>query len=332
MLHDFDKLPDLTDRVASIVEGDDHLTVNSVTGPGTFSFQFSETAYTPAAVEVRKALTSIHFVNGNGNKYRPRYPGVDVPVAAYEKILLQLAQVGRPLFNSIFNTRASRVLAPILENEAKVRGWRLVVQIARIRAAAIRRALAGSLRPADGAPGQWIAHLPVGAGAGQRPGSGSWPPPAACPHQEYHEQAKHDAAKPALLCPWGFWGLAHLIEVPEPPPEKRSLDQVVSELPADTVVLPGTGSGLNDKQLREHLTKLRAKVTGFPGAPDDVVTAALEAAPGARTDHDGYRLPDRPRRAGRIGPELRAGLPGPETGQRGRGHVEPRLLAHQSLA
>ena len=110
-------------------------------------------------------------------------------------------------------------------------------------------------------------------------GSGSWPPPAACPHQEYHEQAKHDAAKPALLCPWGFWGLAHLIEVPEPPPEKRSLDQVVSELPADTVVLPGTGSGLNDKQLREHLTKLRAKVTGFPGAPDDVVTAALRLLP-----------------------------------------------------
>ena len=98
-------------------------------------------------------------------------------------------------------------------------------------------------------------------------GSGAWPPPATCPHVGDH------AGKRAVLCPWGFWGLAHLIEVPEPPKE-RSLDHFVTVEPTMAAVLAGTGAGLNDRQLTAHLGQLSRRVTGFPAPPEGVITAA----------------------------------------------------------
>src|ERR1022692_803659 len=273
LLHTFDKLPVLTDRAASIVEGADHLTINAVHGTGTFSFRFTAANWSPSAVAVRRALTDMYFVEKK-SRYQARYPNVDVPPDPYRMMLRRLATVGRELYNRIFNTAASAGLAPMLQHEAQVRGRPPVVQIART-----------AQRPFV-VPWQVLYDLPIehpedplrtcpsvqeyGPG-----GSASWPPPATCPHTDFHEQATADPAEPAILRPRGFWGLAHLIEVPEPP-KGRSLDQVVTEDPTSVAVLPGTGSRLDKTRLEEHLVELRKRVTGFPTGPDAVVTAARE--------------------------------------------------------
>ena len=273
LVHSFDKLPVLTDRFASVVEGADHLTINSVAGTGTFSFRFTDTTWSPAAVGVRKALTGIYFAKVSGEKYLPKYPNVDVPPDDYRQSLCELATVGRGLFNRIFNTAASAALAPMLINEAAARGRPPVVQVART-----------AQRPFV-VPWQVMYDLPMehpdidlrvcsSVGEYGPGGSGDWPPPATCPHREFHDQVTGSQAGSAILCPWGFLGLALLIEVPEPPPERRSIDHVVSESPVALAVVPGTGSGLDNRQLATHLHQLRAQVRGFPRDPKDVVTAA----------------------------------------------------------
>lgn len=77
---------------------------------------------------------------------------------------------------------------------------------------------------------------------------------------------------PGIVCPFGFWGLACLLEVPEPPPAPRSIDHVVCSTEVDPAVLAGTGAGLDQTQLRKHLAHLRTEVRGFPIHEADVVT------------------------------------------------------------
>ncbi len=263
----FDKLPVLIGRVASIDVGPDHLTVNAIGGAGTFSFRFSDANWSPAAVAVRKTLTDIHFRKA-ADGYQPRFPGVTVPADDYVQLLCRLAKVGRQLYNQIFNTAASAGLAPLLRHEAQAQDRPPIVQIART-----------AQRP-FAVPWQVLYDLPMehpeeemlncpSVGEYGPGGSGAWPPPAACPHREAHERAEA-----AVLCPWGFWGLAHILEVPEPPPGERSLDQVISAAQTTPTVLAGTGSGLDQKALGKHLTRLSQQVAGFPATAEGIVTAA----------------------------------------------------------
>ncbi len=262
----FDRLPVLIDRVASIDVGPDHLTVNAIGRPGTFSFQFTDTNWNPVAVAVRKELTDMYF-RKVADGYQSRYPGVAVPAGDYAQLLRRLATVGRQLYNQIFNTAASAGLAPLLRNEAQVRDEPAIVQIART-----------AQRP-FAVPWQVLYDLPMehpeeellpcpsvsefGPG-----GAGAWPPPPLCPHQDVHQRADS-----ALLCPWGFWGLAHILEVPEPPPGDRSLDQVIGADGTAPAVLVGTGAGLDRRVLSRHLDQLGQQVAGFP-ASTGIVTAA----------------------------------------------------------
>jgi hypothetical protein len=261
----FDRLPVLIDRVASIDVGPDHLTVNAIGGAGTFSFRFTDTNWNPVAVAVRKELTDIHF-RKVADRYQSRYPRVTVPAGDYAKLLLRLAVVGRQLYNQIFNTADSAGLAPLLRNEAQVRNEPAIVQIARTaqRPFAVPWQVLYDL-PMEH-PEEELARCPSVSEFG--PGGGTWPPPPLCPHQDVHQQSDS-----ALLCPWGFWGLAHILEVPEPPPGERSLDQVVSAAGTAPAVVVGTGSGLDRRALSRHLDQLGQQVAGFP-VSTGVVTAA----------------------------------------------------------
>ncbi|MGH3121962.1 MAG: hypothetical protein ACRDND_13180, partial [Streptosporangiaceae bacterium] len=235
LVHVFARLPVLIDRVASIDVGPDHLTVNAIGGAGTFTFRFSDTNWSPVAVAVRKALTALHF-RKVANGYQPYYPDVAVPTAKYRESLLCMAKVGRQLYNQIFNTAASAGLAPLLRHEAEARDQAPVVQIARTaqRPFAVPWQVLYDL-PMEH-PDEDLVRCPSVDDYGPG-GTGTWPPPAVCPNRQFHERAGS-----AILCPWGFWGLAHVLEVPEPPPGERSLDQIVSDGETMPTVLVGTGS------------------------------------------------------------------------------------------
>ena len=156
---------------------------------------------------VRKELTDMYF-RKVADGYQARYPGVAVPAGDYAQLLRRLATVGRQLYNQIFNTAASAGLAPLLRNEAQVRDEPAIVQIARTaqRPFAVPWQVLYDLpmeHPEEGLlPCPSVSEFGPG-------GTGAWPPPPLCPHQDVHQRADS-----ALLCPWGFWGLAHILEVP----------------------------------------------------------------------------------------------------------------------
>lgn len=267
LVHSFDKLPQLTDRVASIDVGRDLLTINALGATGTFSFYFSDTNWSPATARVRETLTDMFFKSHKG-KFKARYPDAKVPPSDFRSLLLRLATVGRELFTMIFDTPRSGTLAPLLRNEAVARGTPPVVQIARTldRPFVVPWQILYDFPMEHPDRGLYTCPSVHDFGPG---GAGTWPPPATCPYANDH------ARKHAVLCPWGFWGLAHLIEVPEPPKE-RSLDHFVTIEPAQAAVLAGTGAGLNDQQLTAHLGQLAQRVIGFPAPSKGVVTAAAD--------------------------------------------------------
>ncbi|GIM88652.1 hypothetical protein [Paractinoplanes toevensis] len=71
------------------------------------------------------------------------------------------------------------------------------------------------------------------------PGSGGTDVPDRCPHADRHDQPN------GTLCPYGFWGLAHVLEVP-PSSTRMTLAEATGENPPPVVVaarndtLPGT--------------------------------------------------------------------------------------------
>ena len=116
-------------------------------------------------------------------------------------------------------------------------------------------------------------------------------------------------------CVRGVWGLAHILEVPEPPPGDRSLDQVIGADGTAPAVLVGTGAGLDRRVLSRHLDQLGQQVAGFP-ASTGIVTAAraLRAALEPTAMGIVYLL-SHAEQAGHWA-QLGPGVPGPEAHQR----------------
>jgi CHAT domain len=75
-----------------------------------------------------------------------------------------------------------------------------------------------------------------------------------------------------VLCPFGFWGFAHVLEVPEPPPN-RDLDAVICYRFDETSALAGAGGSLDKAALDAHVRRLR-EIPGF--ADQTVITTARE--------------------------------------------------------
>ncbi|MEU6981727.1 hypothetical protein [Streptomyces sp. NPDC046371] len=265
LLHSFDRLPDLTDRTASVTEDAEHLIINGIGAPGVrsagrnsaFGFRASDRQGNGAVVQAREELIARHFTTRKGG-WAPLYPDVDVPTNEYRDSLLHVAVLGRTLFNQLFNTPASRELAPMLQHEARARGRPPVVQIAR------------TVRHPFVIPWQILYELPLEhpeAGTAMCPsvdeygpdGNGAWPPPAACPHLGEHERALAEQPGRAFLCPFGFWGLAHILEVPEPPPGQRSLDHVITTSAVHPTIVTGVGTRLDADLVDRHLERVAAQ-------------------------------------------------------------------------
>ncbi|MFD3724090.1 CHAT domain-containing protein [Streptomyces sp. NPDC058671] len=282
LLYSFDDLPDLTDRAASVTEGEDHLTVNGVGYPrsrsggagGSFGFRADKAQWHSAAVDVREQLTARHF-HREETGWQPLYPDVDVPRKEYGDSLLRVADLGRVLFNQLFNTSESRELAPMLQHEARARGRPAVIQIARTvqRPFVIPWQILYELPLEHPELGVRVCPAVDEYGPG---GTGEWPPPASCPHGEDHDRALAERPRRAFLCPYGFWGMAHILEIPEPPPGRRSLDHIVTDSTAQPTMVTGIGADLNDKLLKTHLSRMGSQAPGIASTPDSPLTDATE--------------------------------------------------------
>lgn len=257
LLHTFTNLPDLTDRKVSIAEGFDHLTINGVMA-GAVTFTLPEAQWSGASFDVRTALTNLHFKKNIWRNYKPRYRLGTTSSTTFERLLHQLADSGSALFNSLFYTVQARGLVPMLRLEARGRDQPPVVEIART----VQRPFV--------LPWQAIYDLPLTSKPeicesvyefGPARKNPDLPPPVSCPHEDKHPAS--DDPEASILCPWGFWGLAYLIEVPEPLLD-RNMDESVTDLAGANEVLAAAGAGLDTNELNTHLRDLRTSVSGFP--------------------------------------------------------------------
>ncbi len=273
LLHTFEHVPDLTDRRFSVAEGFDHLTVNKI-GAGTFTFALADAQWSAAAFDVRTALTDSHFErkqNDGQVEFVARHQLGQTTQEQFEGLLHQLATSGHALLNAVFRTPETRGLVPMLRHEAEGRDRPPVVQIART----VQRRFV--------LPWQVLYDLPLNPRKKQPdlcesvreygPAQHDWrPPPAVCPHADTHPTDP----RASFLCPWGFWGLAYLLEVPEPV-EGREVSEFVAEGAAANQVLAAAGAGLIAAELEEHLANLRDDVPGFPATHLTEAEALLEA-------------------------------------------------------
>jgi hypothetical protein len=275
----FARLPDLTDRVVSIDDAAERITINHI-GPAeaaghrgrarTFGFRVSAPQWSNAAARFRQVLTDIYFTEGADGTWSARHPaGRPISHKTYVDALVRTAVVGRSLYNNLFPTADSRALPTLLRHEAAVQARPATVQVART-----------ADRPFV-IPWQAVYDLPM-----EHPedelwrcpsverygpnGDGVRPVPAHCPEVAWHESARTADSRPAVLCPFGFWGLAHVLEVPEPPPN-RDLDAVVCDRPDETAALTGAGGPLDRDALAAHIGRLQV-IPGFAGRT--VITTA----------------------------------------------------------
>jgi hypothetical protein len=270
---DLTGFPDLTDRTASLDIGPTSLTVNGVHDQ-PFEFSINPAQWSQAARNVRTVLTNVHVVRRRrrGGGFRPLYD-IDkgVPLVDYTEHLSQLAVRGFRLFEALFPGAGGRVLPTMLRLEAATEVP--ILQIARTgdQPFAVPWPVVYSF-PVEGVPPTFW-HCPAVAEFSPG-GRGSWPPPARCPHVAEHGRRLDRCPDESVLCPFGFWGLADILEVPEPPRD-RGVDELISALPLPTAVSVATGAGLDRRHRDRHLGTLREKVSGFP-AVDRVVTRAAD--------------------------------------------------------
>jgi hypothetical protein len=228
-------------------DGNHRMYVNGVR-LAPFTFTLSDDAAFNAMSRARELLFRTHLYQEGGEWHSRYHTARQIKEAdEYEEDLRQLAAAGAGLFAALFPyPDDSRALQQMLAHEADARGRPPVVQLAR------------STQSRPIVPWQLIYDLDVGSDPTRYqpcPSILEWGPqrpegaeiPARCPHQDRHGDEP--------LCPFGFWGFAHVLEVP--PPVKTELAQVVTEhdhWQVATVV--AASSTLSAKETTRHMEAL----------------------------------------------------------------------------
>jgi hypothetical protein len=221
-------------------DGNHRMYVNGVR-LAPFTFTLSDDAAFNAMSRARELLFRTHLYQEGGEWHSRYHTARQIKEAdEYEEDLRQLAAAGAGLFAALFPyPDDSRALQQMLAHEADARGRPPVVQLAR------------STQSRPIVPWQLIYDLDVGSDPTRYqpcPSILEWGPqrpegaeiPARCPHQDRHGDEP--------LCPFGFWGFAHVLEVP--PPVKTELAQVVTE-PGSTAAPCSVGSAVIMKRALE---------------------------------------------------------------------------------
>jgi hypothetical protein len=213
----FVSLNEFAERAMSFLSHTDHeghhrILVNGVSF-APFAFALTEPRASNAMSRARTQLFNTHLYERGGRWYS-RYDPIrqTKPAAKYEEDLRRLAAVGANLFTAVFHDKRGRLLPQMLVHEARARGRPAIIQ------------LAHSTHTRLLAPWQLLYDLPVThdpASYTPCPSVLEWGPdrpedaeiPAFCPHRE---EPPHNQG---ILCPFGFWGFAHILEVPHPSSE-----------------------------------------------------------------------------------------------------------------
>jgi hypothetical protein len=247
----FAALGEFAERSMSVLLDADHdgnhrMYVNGV-HLAPFTFNLSDAAAFNAMSRARELLFQTHLYQ-EGDKWYSRYDKARQAKEddEYEEDLRQLAAAGAGLFAALFpDPDDSRALQQMLAHEADARGRPPVVQ------------LASSTQSRPIVPWQLVYDLDVGSDPTRYqpcPSVLEWGPqrpagteiPARCPHWERHGDEP--------LCPFGFWGFAHVLEVP--PSVKAELAQVVSEDDSQTATVVAASSTLDPEETTRHLEAL----------------------------------------------------------------------------
>lgn len=253
-------------RSASVYEdtgadGRHRLIVGDGTG-GQVRFELGEAQAASLARRLRTGLHDAQF-DGRAGRFDERNgKGRE----AYLADLRALAVAG---------AEAYRTLLTDADTRDRLSGWLSGDAVARGRPAVIQLARAANTRLAF--PWQLVYDLPViGDGSTLAPCPSAFiegEPPPGCPHADRHRDG--DGA----LCPYGFWGLAHVLEVP--PFTAAGLVEETGEPPPPTLAV-----GFNASLAGAAWDRHRARLAAITGGPPAVATTVerLRAALGTGSD------------------------------------------------
>ncbi|MEV4639950.1 CHAT domain-containing protein [Actinoplanes sp. NPDC049548] len=231
--------------------------VNGVSAE-SMAFSYSDQQAENACRIARTSLFKAHLVKQDGgwaSTYREHRKGQQ----GFEADLLALARVGRDLHASIFGRGDWPQIRETLLHEAAA--GPAVVQCGRMSTERLA------------VPWQLVYDLPMQSGdttpyvcpSVREIGTATSEQPGVCPHEDTHQPQGR-----SVLCPYGFWGLAHILEVPPHQGEENGLAHVVSDR-ADTPVAtvigwnPQLSPGKESKaEALRHLGALRGRLGVLP--------------------------------------------------------------------
>ncbi len=261
-LTEVDALP--APAVSFLTNEDDHashLVMFNDDKHDVISFHLTEAQMSAAVTAARQALLDAHIEVYGGKlgaqvQRKNRYNARNAKSREdFKGDLRKLAEVGRVLWDALFGDQRERA-----------RGLR---HTALARPAVIQVARAG--RSTYVFPWALLYELPIEPGDPDAwwfcPIVDEWDPEsdptgdilASCPYERRHDELN-------VLCPYGFWGVRHVIE--QPPSVPRLALQVTTELPPPRVVMVKSKQ-LDTKLTDAHITQVTNALPGFLMCPAD---------------------------------------------------------------
>jgi hypothetical protein len=224
------------------------------------AYSFDDLQTDNSSRQVRRCLFDMHLKQV-GTKWESKYSATLGKTADdFCADLLSLAKLGRALFMSIFRSSQASQIRQLLSHEAQA--GLVTIQFARPTTERLsipwQMMYALPMQSADPAP--FVCKSVAEFGPNGRPSS--WDS-GRCPHE-----SDHPSVGRSVLCPFGFWGLAHIVEVPPHVGNERSLARVVE---SDQTAPLATVIGWNDKistnkdalaEATRHLDHLRQSRLG----------------------------------------------------------------------
>lgn len=251
----FEDMTYLKDRTASIVvaTNSSRVLINGVSFAAS-PFSVDNGTADAAAVAARVSLYTAHFEVIKRKEINRYLPGGNChSVEQYTRDLIRLAQVGTKLYNAVFehsSQQVQRALPELIRHEAQ-RGTPAVLSVAQT----------GAISPAaDLVPWASIYDLPIDPDADDEeyefcrsveefgPGGNQPPVPAHCPHSD-------DSGHQDMICPFGFWGMSCVIELP--PATERGVRDFVSDRAVPVAVEAAVDTGLNSALRSKHDHRLQ---------------------------------------------------------------------------
>ncbi|SNY53179.1 CHAT domain-containing protein [Paractinoplanes atraurantiacus] len=203
---------------------DGRVYVNGVSAE-PMAFSYSDQQAENACKTARTQLFQTHLVKV-ADRWTSTYDDQQAKKQAeFEADLLALARVGRALHASVFGRGDGPQIRQMLLHEAGA--GPAVVQCGRLA----NEKLTIPWQIVYDLPMQSADETPYVCPSVRELGG---PKPGVCPYEDDHKPVGR-----SVLCPYGFWGLAHILEVPPNLGEERALRHVVSEqanLPVATVL------------------------------------------------------------------------------------------------